>query len=197
MNQFYSNEINRIQILFSFLQFLTIISLLILQIFFNQTKTCFYQIGLIYWISPFLFCSPISIFFYLYRTNLFIYYWIIRIHFCSSLLTSFQIFLSIFILFRPDLFFCSIDSINNYFIGLNCSIIGLSFLLKFIIYSEILLLYFTLKIIDEKQMKNLIFIQKPNQLKKSVHFNCDQIYYYSQPSTNSIHLNINQNFFHY
>lgn len=142
---------------FSLTELVSILAILGLQIALTITQTCAFRFGIGFWSFPFLLISPLSIWLVLWRRNTTSCFIAILIHFCSTLFATAIIVVSFLVLIGQIGFLCSTSSLNNSYIVLNSSLLGLAVLFKLFNYGEIFLLYL---IIRGNNQSSTIFIDE-------------------------------------
>lgn len=124
----------------SFIEFLSAVAILVLQILFIINKTCPYHIAVGFWSMPFLLLCPISIWIVIWRRNSISCSISIFIHIIGTLVSTLIILLSFLTLInRIECLTLSSNS-NSYFILLNSSMIGIVGFFKILVYSQIIIL---------------------------------------------------------
>jgi len=145
---------------FSLTELVSALAIFGLQITLAITQTCPYRLNIGFWLFPFLFISPISIWLVIWRRNSITCLIAIFIHFCSTLFATAIIIVSFLVLIGQIGISCSTYSLNSFYIVLNSSLIGIAAFFKLFTYGEVILLYLLVRNNDEE---STIFIQEYNE----------------------------------
>ncbi len=122
----------------SFIELLSALAILGLQITLIITQTCAYHIGVGFWSIPFLLIPAISIWIVIWRRSSIACFIAIVTHVIGTLFATSIMIISFLALI--DQIECSTSSLNRYYIPLNSLFIGIAGLFKILNYCEIILL---------------------------------------------------------
>lgn len=137
----------------SLLQLICALAILGLQIALTVTETCAFRIGVGFWSFPFLLFSSISIWILLWKRNSLCCFLAFILHICATLFATTIILIGFLTLIDQIGSVCSPSSRSNpYFLWINISLMGVSLLLKLILYIEILFLYFLRRQLNDSSM---------------------------------------------
>ena len=126
----------------SLVELICALAILGLQITLTVTETCAFRIGVGFWSFPFLLLSSISIWTLLWKRNSLWCFFAFILHICATLFATTIILIGFLTLIDQIGSVCSPSSRSNpYFLSINISLMGVSLLLKLILYIEILFLY--------------------------------------------------------
>jgi len=122
----------------SFIELISALAILGLQITLIITKTCAYYIGVGFWSIPFLLISAISILIVIWRRSSMACFIAIVTHLIATLCATSIMIISFLAL--TNQIECSTSSLNKYYIPFNSLFIGIAGLFKIFNYCEIILL---------------------------------------------------------
>ena len=128
----------------SIAELLCVLLIFALQIVRNISQACSFDLSVGFWSFPFLFVSPLSIWFAIWRRSPSICLLVLLLQLCSTLLATVIIVLSTFALLNPVA--CSTSSLTIYYV------LALAVLFKVCSYLEMLLLYRLIEKIERTDM---------------------------------------------